>query len=68
MNISDLIKELEKIKKKEGDIKVCVTSDHEYWGTLYHLVNKHYIEVTDHAQPDGPKSGKSERAVVLGRV
>jgi hypothetical protein len=65
MIISEVITHLEKLKAEHGDIKVCVCSDHEYWGNLYNEVQEHNLGVTEHAQPEGPKSGKSEKAVVF---
>lgn len=65
MKISELISKLEEIKKTEGDLNVCLSADHEYWGSVESHLTEHNIRVTDHAQPEGPKSGKSERAVIF---
>jgi len=67
MKISDLILILEKIKLKEGDITVCTTESDEYWGSVQsHLSEGYNINVSPNAQPDGPKSGKMEKAVMFG--
>lgn len=66
MNISQVIERLEEIKKTVGDIPVVTEADHEYWGTLYYHITEHTIRVTEHAQPDGPKSGKEVLAVTIG--
>jgi len=67
MKISELIAKLEEIKSKEGDLAVCVSEPHEYWGSVQsHITFDYNMCVTNHAQPDGPKSGKSEKAVVFG--
>lgn len=65
MKISELIVALEEIKKKEGDLNVCVSESHEYWGSVQSYLTELNISVDGHAQPNGPKSGKSEKAVVF---
>ena len=65
MKISELISKLEEIKNKEGDLNVCVSESHEYWGNTESHSTEHNVAVS-HAQPDGPKSGKSKKAVVFG--
>lgn len=66
--ISDLINFLQETLEKEGDINVCVSEDHEYWGSVQSWLTKGYnINVSEHAQPDGPKSGKSVKALVFGK-
>jgi hypothetical protein len=65
MKISELIAKLEEIKNKEGDLNVCVSESHEYWGNIQSHLTECNMSVSEHAQPDGPKSGKSERAVVF---
>ncbi len=64
MHISDLIKELQNVEAKHGDLRVCYTESHEYWGTLYEEVS---MVSAENAQPDGPKSGKSELCAVISR-
>jgi hypothetical protein len=67
MIISELIKELEKIKKEHGDLRVCTATPHEYWGeTFSDIMIGSTLNINNHAQPDGPKSGKSEKSVVFG--
>jgi len=66
MKISELIVKLEEIKSKEGDLNVCVSESHEYWGSVQSHLTEYNIDVIEHAQPDGPKSGISEKAVVFG--
>ncbi len=67
MKISDVIAHLESIKKEHGDITCCTSEEHEYWGSIEsHLVYGYNLGIKEHAQPDGPKSGKSEKCVVFG--
>lgn len=57
--ISELIDYLQKVKEKE---------EHEYWGSVETLLSTGYnLNVSEHAQPDGPKSGKSVKALVFGK-
>lgn len=65
MKISELILKLQEVKDKEGDLNVCVSESHEYWGSVQRHIEEHDINVSNHAQPDGPKSGKSEKAIVF---
>ena len=65
MKISELIAKLEEIRSKEGDLNVCVSEAHEYWGSVQSHLSEYNMAVSEHAQPDGPKSGKSEKAVVF---
>jgi hypothetical protein len=65
MKISELIVKLEEIKDKEGDLNVCVSESHEYWGSLQTYLTEHNMSVNEYAQPNGPKSGKSEKAVIF---
>jgi hypothetical protein len=65
MKISELELLLKKIRDKEGDLNVCVSESHEYWGSVDSHLEEYNVDVSDHAQPEGPKSGKSERAVRL---
>lgn len=67
MKISELIVFLEKIKQHQGDVRVCVSESHEYWGSVETLLEEWNITVSHGAQPDVPKSGKMETAVILGR-
>ena len=71
MKISELIKELELIKSTEGDLECCTSEPHEYWGIIYNKIERitdTYIsgmEIDNHAQPKGPKSGESEKCLVF---
>ena len=66
MIISELIYYLETVKKEHGDITVCTAKDHEYWGRVYnHIDTKYNIRIDSFAQPEGPKSGVSEKALVF---
>lgn len=67
MKLSELIKHLEGVMSKEGDLPVCVIETHEYWSTMYHHLEERYICVSDYTTPDGPKSGKNVRSVVIGK-
>ena len=64
MLISNLINELTAMKEKHGDIIVCRTESHDYWGTLYYPITKDSIKFTEHAQPDGPKK-PSQQAIAF---
>lgn len=66
MKISELIETLQKIENEEGDLNVCTSQIHEYWGSTEDMLEQYSIDIGN-AQPDGPKSGKFERAVILGR-
>lgn len=62
-NISELISYLEKVKAQHGDIAVCHSEQHEYWGSYDSFLTPDFnLAVSEHAQPDGPKSGKSVKA------
>ena len=65
MRISELIERLDALKKEHGDINVCVGESHEYWGRVETYITEHNITVEEHAQPQGVKSGKSEKAVLF---
>ena len=65
MKISQFIKKLQEVQDMEGDLNVVLSEGHEYWGSVQRYAREDDVKATDHAQPDGPKSGKSERAVVL---
>lgn len=65
MRISRLIEKLEEIKAKEGDLNVCSSTNDHYWGRIDRLLSESDELVKEHAQPHGPKSGKSEKAVVF---
>lgn len=64
MIITELIKLLKLTLHQEGDIKVVACEAHEYWGTLYNNVEDWNIKVGE-AQPDGPKSGKTKKCLIL---
>jgi hypothetical protein len=67
MQISELIAKLEVIKAEEGDIPICISEPHEYWGYTSFLLKDWDLNVTNHAQPDGPKSGIEVKAVLIGK-
>ncbi len=64
MKISELIKKLQDMQDKEGDLNTCVSQPDEYWGSVDSHTTDYNVTVK-RAQPDGPKSGKSELAVVF---
>ncbi len=64
MKISELISKLEEIKKKEGDLNVCVSESHEYWGSVYSYLDEYNISIST-VQPNGPKSNKYEKSLVF---
>ena len=60
--------EAKEVKEKEGDINVCYSEPHEYWGSVESWLTTGYnLSINEHAQPEGPKSGKSVRALVFGK-
>lgn len=64
--ISDIIALLQKLQKEHGDINVAISEKNvEYWGTTYNYATQDNVVVEQHAQPQGPKSGLSEKAVVF---
>lgn len=63
--ISDIIAHLEKLKAEHGDINVCNATEEEYWGEIHNYATPDNIRINQHAQPQGPKSGESEKAVVF---
>lgn len=63
--ISDIIARLEKLKEIHGDINVVVEEKDDYWGSLHNYISESNMQVSEHAQPAGPKSGISEKAVVI---
>lgn len=65
MKVSELIKRLQEIIKEDGDINCVISNSHDYWGSVQSHINEHNLNVSEHAQPEGPKSGKSEKAVVF---
>lgn len=65
MLISELIEQLAKIKAEEGDLNVCLSENHDYWGSLQHYLREDNIGVYSYAQPKGPKSGETEKALVF---
>lgn len=65
MLISEIIAHLEKIKAEHGDIQCCVSEPHEYWGSIENRIEEWNTTVSEHAQPEGPKSGKCEKAVIF---
>lgn len=67
MKASELIEYLQKVIDTEGDLMVCKSEDHEYWGSTELELELHSCQVSPFAQPDGPKSGKQEKAIILGR-
>lgn len=62
MKASEVIKQIQDIVDREGDLIVLVTEPHEYWGTLYYEPS---VLIRNNAQPDGPKSGKTVKAIVI---
>ena len=65
MLISKLITLLSEIKDKEGDLNVCLSENHDYWGSLQSYLREDNISVYSYAQPQGPKSGEMEKALVF---
>lgn len=64
MNISEVIKKLEDLKEKHGDISVRIASSHDYWGTLYVDVDEHTLRV-DKMVSTNPKKMSNETSVVF---
>lgn len=67
MKISELIEKLIDIHKEHGDLTVCISEEHEYWGSYQSQISEGYNFAVKQAQPDGPKSGKQELCVVFGK-
>lgn len=66
--ISEMIEYLEDIMIEEGNINICYSESHEYWGSVESWITVGYnMSISDRAQPDGPKSGKSVRALIIGK-
>lgn len=66
MLISELIKYLEEQKEIHGDIPVCHSESHEYWGSVQtHLTTGYNIAVYNNSQPDGPKK-PGQKCVQIG--
>ncbi len=65
--ISELIEYLQEVKEKEGDINVCHSESDDYWGSFQNWFTIGYNLSISNAQPDGPKSGKSVKALVFGK-
>lgn len=69
MKISELEVILKDIKEKHGDISVVHRENHEYWGNVDSNLEFNYnLIISTHAQPEGPKSGKSETALVFSSI
>ena len=66
MNIDELIKELQEIKEKHGNLTCVSSENHEYWGSVETKLSKGFNFEVKQGQPDGPKSGKSEYCVIFG--
>lgn len=64
MNITELISHLEHIRGHEGDLKCVVNVPNDYWGSTQEEITQYTILVTN-VQPEGPKSGQSERCVIF---
>jgi hypothetical protein len=66
--ISELIEYLNSVKEKEGDIAVCYSEEHYYWGSVESYFSIGYnLQIMEHAKPDGPKKSTSVRALVFGK-
>jgi len=65
MTISETIYKLQQLQKEHGDINVCLSEHHDYWGSVESHLEDFNISVKNDAQPNGPKSGKMETAVVI---
>ncbi len=65
-DLDSLIKHLQEVRDKEGNIGVCYGYYDDYWGSVEgYLVVDSTVKVED-AKPDGPKSGKRCRCVIFG--
>jgi hypothetical protein len=64
MKISELVQKLNEIKASDGDLIICTSERDDYWGRVYSEFTDSNLRVGD-AQPKGPKSGESERAVII---
>lgn len=67
MLISELIKYLEEQKEIHGDIPVCHSESHEYWGSVQTRLDPNYnLSVREFSQPDGPKK-PAVKALEIGK-
>ena len=62
--ISELISKLQDIMNEEGDLNCAFSIDHEYWGSVENYLSDYNIKV-GLAQPEGPKSGKTEKCLIF---
>jgi len=67
MLISDLMLKLQKLQEEHGDIPCCHSEEHDYWGSVESHLSEDYNLHVGNAQPDGPKSGVSEKCVIFGK-
>jgi len=67
MNLSQVIERLQGILEAEGDLPVCVTEPHEYWGDLYYHIGDAGISVCTDTPLEGPKSHEVVKAVIINR-
>jgi len=65
MLISNLILKLQKLQEENGDIPCVHSEEHDYWGSVETHLSDYNLSVGN-AQPDGPKSGVSEKCVIFG--
>ena len=64
MKISELISKLEEIKKNEGDLNICVSEPHEYFGSIEKLLTEYDIRISENLQPYGTK-GNIEKGIII---
>ena len=55
MKISELIIKLKEIQDTHGDLLVCVSETHEYWGSIETRLTDSSMQINEYAAPDGPK-------------
>jgi len=67
MNLSHVIEKLQAILEAEGDLPVCVTEPHKYWGDLYYCINDAGIRVCPDTRIKGPKSHEGVKTVIISR-
>lgn len=65
MKIQELITTLQQLQNEYGDLVVLTSEPNEYWGTILREVHPNMIIFNENALYDGPKSVKTEPAIVI---
>jgi hypothetical protein len=65
ITITDVINKLVAIRYEFGEIPVCLSEPHDYWGSIESYITDDNIMVSDNAKPNGPKSNEVVQAVIF---